>query len=164
MINTTKHRENGAKGALLDEYERAIKELIRTIENLTKEELQLIVNHRTNDKDCRSIQTILTHVINSGYTYVIEMRKWLGEELDHNEKKAFNSVEEYTSDMVKMFEFTEAFFNDYPNLKLTELDLSLKIKVKWGQMFDIEQLMEHAILHILRHRRQIEIIKLQFKS
>jgi hypothetical protein len=29
----------------------------------------------------------------------------------------------------------------------------------WGQLYDIEQLMEHAIVHVLRHRRQIEQYK-----
>jgi hypothetical protein len=26
----------------------------------------------------------------------------------------------------------------------------------WGQHYDIEQMMEHAIVHVLRHRRQVE--------
>jgi hypothetical protein len=26
----------------------------------------------------------------------------------------------------------------------------------WGQVYDFEQFMEHAIVHVLRHRRQIE--------
>ena len=28
--------------------------------------------------------------------------------------------------------------------------------VKWRQQYDVEQLFEHAIVHVLRHRRQIE--------
>ena len=31
-----------------------------------------------------------------------------------------------------------------------------KMKVSWGQEYDLEQLLEHAIVHILRHRRQVE--------
>jgi uncharacterized damage-inducible protein DinB len=30
------------------------------------------------------------------------------------------------------------------------------IKSSWGVVYDLEQLLEHAIVHILRHRRQIE--------
>ena len=30
-----------------------------------------------------------------------------------------------------------------------------------GQSYDAEQLLEHAIVHILRHRRQIEKFKIQ---
>ena len=39
-----------------------------------------------------------------------------------------------------------------------------KIVVKWGQTYDPEQLFEHAIVHILRHRRQIERFLLQLRS
>jgi len=28
--------------------------------------------------------------------------------------------------------------------------------VRWGPQYDLEQLLEHAVVHILRHRRQIE--------
>ena len=27
---------------------------------------------------------------------------------------------------------------------------------RWGVRYDLEQLLEHAVVHILRHRRQIE--------
>jgi len=51
-----------------------------------------------------------------------------------------------------MFTFNEALFTDYPNLTLCENDSAKKIKVRWGQEYDIEQLFEHAIVHILRHK------------
>jgi hypothetical protein len=30
------------------------------------------------------------------------------------------------------------------------------INSTWGTRYDVEQLLEHAVVHILRHRRQIE--------
>jgi hypothetical protein len=30
------------------------------------------------------------------------------------------------------------------------------INSRWGVQYDMEQMLEHAIVHILRHRRQIE--------
>lgn len=155
----TKYRQNGAIGALLDEYEKAIIELVWLLNDLTNKEIELIVDSSTNDEDCRSIQSVLTHVIQSGYTYIIEIRKWLGEEINYRDKIVLNTAKEYQLSLNKMFDFTEALFNDYPNLKLTEFDQNQKIKVRWGQTFDVEQLMQHAIVHILRHRRQIEIFK-----
>ncbi|MGB1218293.1 MAG: DinB family protein [Flavobacteriales bacterium] len=162
MKKKIKHRTNGAAGALLDEYEKAIDELILTINELTQDELVLIADHETDDEDCRSIQTILTHLVQSGYTYVIEIRKWLREEIDYRAKETLNSPKEYQLALIKMFNYTEALFINYPDLKLTELDTQRKIKVRWGQTFDIEQLIQHAIVHILRHRRQIEIFRLQY--
>lgn len=33
---------------------------------------------------------------------------------------------------------------------------ALQIRSGWGPVYDFEQLFEHAIVHVLRHRRQIE--------
>jgi hypothetical protein len=30
------------------------------------------------------------------------------------------------------------------------------IEARWGPRYDLEQLLEHAIVHVLRHRRQID--------
>lgn len=156
MKSTKQFRDNGAIGALLDEYEKAIIELKEVITPITNEALITIVDHDTKDPDCRSIQSILSHVVGSGYTYVIEIRKWLGEELPYKEKELLNSVEAYQSALDKMFAYNEQLFQDYPNLKLEEFSGEKKMTVRWGQKYDPEQILEHAIVHILRHRRQIE--------
>ena len=40
---------------------------------------------------------------------------------------------------------------------LSEEDQSaMHIQSGWGQVYDFEQLFEHAIVHVMRHRRQIE--------
>lgn len=152
-------RNNGAIGALLDEYEKTLNELIITIDNLNQEELTKIIDFNTKDEDCKSIQSILSHIVQSGYTYVLEVRKWLGEKIEYRNKIKFSTIEEYKSALVEMFNFNEKLFLDYPNLKLEENNSNMKINVSWGQSYDIEQLFEHAIVHILRHRRQIEKFK-----
>ena len=149
-------RNNGAIGALLDEYEKAILELIEVLDGLSAKNLTTIVDPETNDPDCNSIQTILSHVIRSGYWYVLEIRTFLGETVDFPERKTLNSSVEYQLELARMFQFNEKLFADYPNLNIEETESDKKIKVRWGQVYDIEQLLEHAIVHILRHRRQVE--------
>lgn len=152
----TEFRNNGAIGAILDEYEKAILELQEVINQVTNKELIVIVDHDTKDSNCRSIQTILAHVVKAGYGYVIEIRRSKGEPIDFKDFITFNSIVEYQSELDKMFEYNEKLFADYPGLKLEERNPENKISVKWGQQYDAEQLFEHAIVHILRHRRQIE--------
>jgi uncharacterized damage-inducible protein DinB len=153
---TKQYRNNNAIGAILDEYETALTELEYVIVDLTNEDLIAIVDNKTEDSDCKSIQIVLTHVIRAGYNYIIEIRKSLGEKIDFVEHIVFNTAKQYKSELKKMFKYCEQLFNDYPNLNLEESDSKKKILVKWGQRYDIEQLFEHAIVHILRHRRQIE--------
>lgn len=157
----TDYRINGAIGALLDEYEKVVRELKAVLEDFTEMELTQIVDSKTEDPDCRSVQTILSHVVAAGHNYVIAIRKSLGEPLEYREKERLPSVEAYQTALDQLFDFNLQFFADYPSIPLEEFDADKKIKVRWGQVYDVEQLYEHAIVHILRHRRQIEIFKIR---
>ena len=70
----------GAVGALMDEYERAAAELVSILEKITDEEFERIRDTKTQDEDCRSIQTIMRHVIRAGYGYAGYMRTAWGME------------------------------------------------------------------------------------
>ncbi len=153
---------SGVVKALLAEHERAINELIVVISDVSDSELCQIVDPKTKDEDCRSMQSILSHVVQSGYTYVIEVRRWLGEEVDYRDKVFLDSADAYMSALKKMLGYNEQLFLDHPNLTLESHDPIQKIKTRWGQLYDVEQLFEHAIVHILRHRRQIEWFKKSF--
>jgi len=149
-------KRTGATDALLDEYEKALLELRTIIKGISTEQLCAIADPATKDPDCASIQTVLSHVVQSGYTYVVEIRKWLGEEVDYKPKVALPSVELYLHALDKMFDYNVQLFKDHPNLELVTYEAKRKIKTRWGQLYDVDQLMEHAIVHVLRHRRQIE--------
>lgn len=159
-----RYRDNGAKGALLDEYERAIKDLKVCIDGLSDSSLKLIVDHETKDEDCRSIQSILTHVVKAGYDYVVYVRRSQAEKIDLKNRVLFDTVPEYASALDVMFQYNEQLFEDYPDLKLESYDPQDKMLTRWGQIFDVEQIIEHAIVHILRHRRQIERFKLRIEA
>lgn len=157
------YRDNGAIGAILDEYERSVKELKAVIQSISANDLVKIVDAETEDEDCRSIQTILTHVVSAGYNYVVEVRKSLGEDLAYIEKEVLQSITDYNVALDQLFDFNVALFDDYPDINLEEYDPSKKLKVRWGQVYDVEQILEHAIVHVLRHRRQIERFKLRME-
>lgn len=150
------YRDTGASGALLDEYEKAIIELKDVVSKIPSGKLDFIIDPDTPDLNCKSFQTILSHVVSAGYNYAIEVRRSLGEQVDYTEKIPLNSIEEYLAELDKMFQYNEKLFDDYPDLVIEEHDNDKKILVRWEQLYDVEQLFEHAIVHILRHRRQIE--------
>ncbi len=147
---------SGAISALLDEYKKAVDELIQTIQTLSEKQLCTIVDKQTNDPDCVSIQSVLTHLIRSGYGYIIYIENHIGINKPRPEKVSYNSVNNYINELHLMFSYALYFFKQNPHLAIEELDNTKKINVSWGQQYDIEQLLEHAIVHILRHRRQIE--------
>jgi len=146
----------GAVGALLDEYERAIEELQQLIAAIPDSDRTLILDPNTGDENCRSLQAILSHVVFAGFGYATAIHQSRGHNRERPGKVLQITVQEYIRDLSNVFLFTEEVFQDIRDDELLVYDESRKIKTRWGQSYDIEQLTEHAIVHILRHRRQIE--------
>lgn len=150
------HELTGTIKALLDEYKKAIDELIAVIKPIGNKEILVLRDDKTSDQNCRSVQTILTHVVYAGYGYTNFIEKHLGAKKERRPRHFFDNADEYIADLKGMFDFCENFFVEHPGIELEELGHSKKILTDWGQAYDIEQMMEHAIVHVLKHRRQIQ--------
>lgn len=148
----------GAKGALLDVYEDALIALQECIAELSGEDLVAVV--LPDDEECKSIQTILTHVVSSCYSYAVYIHELKGNLYIRPEERLHTSAMEYVQDLKDAFEFNLKVFLEVNNEELEQFEAGRKIMTGWDQLYDIEQLTEHAIVHVLRHRRQIEKFKL----
>jgi uncharacterized damage-inducible protein DinB len=149
----------GAVGALLDIYEQAISSFKEAIADIPDRALTIVVDRETADENCRSIQAILSHVVYAGFGYATSIRNLKEGAIKRPEKALYLDTGAYLQDLDRMFRYTESVFAGLKDEDLEEPDNALKIKTGWGQLYDIEQLMEHAIVHILRHGRQIERLK-----
>jgi len=146
----------GSIKALLEEYKKVISELIRVITSLTGNQISIVADTETKDIECKSIQTVLTHTISSGYSYSVYIENSIGINSTRPKALTFDNVNKYIEQLNIMFEYCENIFKKFPDMEIEQLDNSKKINTKWGQQYDVEQLLEHAIVHVLRHRRQIE--------
>ena len=155
-----KNYRNGAIGALMDEYERAASELKILLDKILPEDFVKIVDPDTKDEDCRSVQTIMNHVVRAGYGYSNYLRKEFGINSD-NPVYQINNAPEAISHFERMLEYTVQTLEGKWEMPEEEIT-NTKIITRWGATLDMETLLEHAIVHILRHRRQIErfLIKL----
>jgi uncharacterized damage-inducible protein DinB len=151
-----KNELSGTIRALLIEYRKAVDELITVIKPLSSAEVMMIKDDKTPDPNCKSIQTMLTHVVYAGYGYTSFIQNHLGANQQRRARQYFETAEEYINDLNGMFSYCEDFFSHHPNLELEEKNHEKKVMTNWGQAYDIEQLMEHAIVHVLKHRGQIE--------
>ncbi|MBS7255846.1 DinB family protein [Flavobacterium branchiicola] len=162
MENINKTYRKGAIGALIDEYERAILDLSQTISDFSDVELITIIDGQ--DARCESVQATLAHVVRAGYSYASYVRQISGEQGDFREMVFRNTISEFQKDMTDFLIFTENSFKNITDQQLEENDNQKKIMTSWGQLYDIEQIMEHAIVHILRHRRQLEKFKILLRN
>ena len=129
------------------------------IHEISQEDLTFTVDHVTTNPDCKSIQTVLSHVVSSGYSYCVYILNFKNKNSIRPEKANRSSIADYINDLDNVLKFTQETFATIEDDALEEWDASNKMMTSWGQLYDIEQLMEHAIVHILRHRRQIEKFK-----
>jgi hypothetical protein len=65
------------------------------------------------------------------------------------------SQKESAARLDAMLEYTAQTLEGRWVMSDDEIDNSV-IHARWGVTYDLEQLLEHAVVHILRHRRQIE--------
>jgi uncharacterized damage-inducible protein DinB len=146
--------ENGMVKALMEEYHRSTIDLKEVLCKIPDFDFQKIRDHKTEDPDCKSIQTVVTHIVGSGYTYInyintiskIEWREY--DNLIENSSEGIMEID-------KMLDYTQSSLKHILHFENAEIE-TWKFESRWDVIYDFEQLMEHAIVHILRHRRQIE--------
>jgi hypothetical protein len=103
----------GAKGAILDEYEIAIADLKKTIRKISDADLVKVVDPKTRDTNCRTIQGVLSHVVICGYYTAIRIMRHKYPSENPDEKFPFpklvklNKISEYNKALDEMFVFTE---------------------------------------------------------
>ena len=139
---------------MMDEYERAAETLKSVIEHIPEEDFDRILDTETKDDDCRSIQTIITHVVRSGYGYADRFREAFGMPSARPESVPVG-CQEAAEKIDAMLAYTAQTLEGKWQMTDEEIQ-AVSMKVSWGVTYDLEQLLEHAIVHILRHRRQIE--------
>lgn len=147
-----KRYRKGALGALTDEYEKALNELKDLLLQIPDAEFQKVYNEKTG-RGFKSVRNIVLHMINSGYGYANYIRKRFGDKYIVP-KIEIETTKQGISELEKMFEYTVETFEDKWHLKYNEL-MNIIIRTSWTT-YDLEAITEHAIVHILRHRLQIE--------
>lgn len=147
----------GAVGALLDLYERAILDLIGLAEKIPPEEYTAVLDAETKDEECRSVQTILSHVVGSGYGYA-DYIKTAFEIAGRRPETEPVTRETAAALLIGMMKYTLTTIEPMCTYPYERFD-GISIDTRWGQVYDFEQLMEHAIVHVSRHHRQIERLR-----
>ena len=146
---------DGPIGALCDESARAASEFCDLVERIPQE--LFVREHECDDPDTQSIRTICAHVIGAAHRHADYIRKAL--ELPVDECFRFTperlenplQVRDYLAEQIRYLEETVEGLHSLAGEKV----LSLTFKARWGPIYDPEMMLEHAIVHLLRHRRQI---------
>lgn len=140
--------------ALMDEYRRATADYLQLLNQMPLEIFVALKDPHTNDPDCRSIQGVTVHVIQSGYTYANYIGSLSGQ-VWHEYRTPTESPDIGIANVEQMLDYTDQMLEPLWYQEDEQL-ATYSILARWGVRYDLEQLLEHAIVHILRHRRQVE--------
>jgi uncharacterized damage-inducible protein DinB len=157
-----KNFRKGAVGAMMDEYERAALEFQSLVRKIGEDEFTRIADSETEDESCRSIQTITTHVVGAGYGYANYIRKVFSMSFEPIQREPVQRGEA-SGKIDKMLAYTIETLDGKWEMSEDEI-CKIVIHSGWGVTYDLEQLLEHAIVHVLRHRRQIEKFLAKFEA
>ncbi len=147
------HR-TGPLGALMDELERATAELVQLISGLSDSEFELVRDPEATDDPFRSVQTVVHHVARAGYAHANHLRVAFAAE-GSRPNLPLGSRAESVKQLRAMLAYVEATLDG--RWEMTEEEISaVQFQARWGPTYDVEQMLEHTIVHVLRHRRQIE--------
>jgi hypothetical protein len=147
---------SGPFGALMDEYARAAEDYCRVVESF---DLARFDAERPSDNpNTVSPRAICLHVIGASHRYAHYIRKARGldfverYEADPAQLRVPHEVRNLLTEGILLTEQTVE-----PLLNATEQEIqALSFAVRWGPRYDPEMILEHAVCHLLRHRRQLE--------
>jgi uncharacterized damage-inducible protein DinB len=118
---------------------------------------------RTGDvKTEDNVRGISCHMTFAIMSYACWLQRVLGRldlAVEKDQKTAFLArVESLTS--ADEFEEASRWASEHYYTALSEItdpDHNLEFKANWGSTMAIESMLEHALVHLMRHRRQLEI-------
>ena len=146
----------GPFGALVDECARAAEDFCRVVEGF--DAARFSAQRPGDDPDTVSPRAICLHVCGAARRYADYVRKAMGR--PYVERFEFDparivSPSDVRGVLAEALRYTEETFEGEWGMT-EERCRALEFTVRWGPRYDPEMILEHAVCHLLRHRRQLE--------
>jgi uncharacterized damage-inducible protein DinB len=145
----TNYRYRGAR-ALVLLHEKSLRELLPVWRSAKAAQVQLPA---TNDPDYVSLEAVLSHALRSARGYMT----WLCEKLDlpdpgidqaPDASRVERDAERYIEHLLTRWRL--------PLAEVEEPRFGAVHKTRWGEDMSCEGMLEHAVMHPVRHRFQLE--------
>ena len=147
---------SGSLRAILDEYARAIRDYETVLLAVPAERYG--AKTVLSDESFSNIKDIAAHVVGAAHSYAYHINRALDKPDGPFPARREYAVETPTVAIASLWAGFDQMVDVLGRIKDWSDDQQAEVKFisRWKQPYDIEQMLEHAIVHILRHRRQIE--------
>jgi hypothetical protein len=146
----------GPFGALMDEYARAAVDFLHVLEAF--DGTRFGSEKAKNDEDTRTPRLVAYHVVSCARRYADYIRKARGlpfEERYVGDPAEYRVPADTRPRLRAALRYTEGALEGFYDADDAALEAA-SFHVRWGPRYDPEMLLEHAVCHLLRHRRQLE--------
>jgi uncharacterized damage-inducible protein DinB len=140
--------------SLLELHEAELRAFLATWRRYARAGLTMPEAH--GDEDYESIDRLGTHVLKAARGYLVRITEWLG-----RPAADLDLTEDVKELVARADEFADAVLAAYRRhlASATDEELSAWVhKTRQGNPISIEMLLEHAVVHPMRHRVQLERI------
>jgi uncharacterized damage-inducible protein DinB len=149
------HRNRGecamgdaTRRALVDEFERAFLEFSVVARAIPADVYDAVVPGEEG-----SVRAILGHVVQAGYGHIAYVAEQCGGRMPERRFASpvlLDDAETWTAALLDVVRFAREALAEVEDAQLEH-----RFTTRWGQDYDGEQMMEHAICHPGRHTRQL---------
>ena len=148
--DTTDRFQSGAIRALVALHEREMRTFFLVWKLADKMELEL---PPTLDSDCSTTDRMIRHVLNSSCGYL----HWVCKKLKLPKPDIYPPTE-IMNFSVEASGYLESLLNVWSIalVSVTDKDCNLEFKSSWNVYYCIDGMLEHAVMHPLRHSFQLE--------
>lgn len=150
-----KNYRPGGLGAMMDIYENVTADFINFLATIPEE--AYLKERPKQIEYLRSIQMIMLHIVRAAYGYANSIRGALTIAVTVERPTELQHLDDAAMSLKEALRYTEVSLAGKWEMSDDDLDRTM-MDSSWGVPYSIEQMMEHAIVHILRHRRHIERI------
>jgi hypothetical protein len=149
MTELEGYRYRGAR-ALVLLHERELRDFVATWRRAVAWGVTLPA---TDDPDCASADAMARHVLSAAGRYMIWLTRKLGlPDPRIDEAPPLEEIEERADAYLEhVLECWRELLRDVPEARFAEVHRS-----NWGEDFTLESMLEHAVVHPMRHALQLE--------
>jgi uncharacterized damage-inducible protein DinB len=146
--------ESRATRSLLELHEAELRAFLATWRRYARAGLPMPEAH--GDEDYESIDRLGTHVLKAARNFLARITEWLG-----RPAADLDTTEDVAELAGRADEFVESILEAYRRhlVSTTDAELDPQVhKTRLGRLMSVEMLLEHAVVHPMRHRVQLERI------
>ena len=140
--------------SLVELHEREIRSFLKTWERFVAAGLPMPEAH--GDEDYENRERLAGHVLKAARGYLTRIGEWVGRpvsdvDASQDPYEIVSRASTFADDVLS------AYRRHLAEISVQELEQQVH-RARWGDLMSVEQLLEHAVVHPMRHRIQLERI------